>query len=148
MKTALQALEESTTTVIHVPKAIADRVQNFALSLEASMLNQPVNFADVWECKRVDSSAIAIVGYRATTKTLRLVFVAGTIYDYFPVEERIFRNLLDCGSIGTGYREGIKGQFPSEKQSKKVADHFMIDFLENEAKTMITVPIVDQEIPF
>lgn len=63
------------------------------------------------EMKKVNSSAIAAVGYDPTTKRMRIRFTSGETYDFCHVPEHIFRGLLAAGSKGEYYQQHIRGRY-------------------------------------
>jgi len=61
----------------------------------------------------VRSSAIAAVGYDATTRKLRIRFVGNVItYDFCNVPSHIYSGLLLATSKGRYYRTFIQGRYP------------------------------------
>jgi hypothetical protein len=60
----------------------------------------------------VDSSNIDSIGYDEETKTLRVQFLNGGIYDYAGVSQAQFDALLSSDSKGQYLNMAIKSQFP------------------------------------
>lgn len=64
----------------------------------------------------VNSSNLAAVGYDKATKTLRVLFQEGSMYDYFAVPEKLYRELMKSDSKGHFFQEHvIGGMFKYEK---------------------------------
>ena len=57
--------------------------------------------------KEVDSSMVYAIGYERTTKTLKVVFRSGKIWEYENVPQREYRELINSSSIGVYMRECI-----------------------------------------
>jgi hypothetical protein len=64
--------------------------------------------------KRVESGAIASVGYDSTTALLELEFVSGGVYRYYAVPPSVHRGLLAAESAGRYFREHIRDKYPAE----------------------------------
>lgn len=62
--------------------------------------------------KRVVSSAIAAIGYDATSRTLEVEFVSGRIYQYREVEATVFRAFMSADSKGSFFMENIRNDYP------------------------------------
>lgn len=89
-----------------------------SLLLAAFLLAQPVVAAEQREAinrQRVDSSAIAAVGYDAAARVLEIEFRSGAIYRYLDVPEEIHRRLLAAGSKGGFFGKNIRDKFRSER---------------------------------
>lgn len=63
----------------------------------------------------VQSSNVSAIGYDPVTKTLRVTFLSGGIYDYEGVAEEIFQAFLHAESKGRYFRTNIKGHYPTYK---------------------------------
>ncbi len=50
-------------------------------------------------------------GYDPKTMTMEVVFVNGTIYQYFDVPEHVFQGLLSAPSAGIYFNSSIKGTY-------------------------------------
>ena len=61
--------------------------------------------------KLVASSAIRAVGYDAKSRTMEVEYAADEIYDYFPVPEDLYRELLLSRSKGSFVEQRVKGRF-------------------------------------
>lgn len=59
----------------------------------------------------VDSSMLASVGYDAKTQTLEVEFNNGGVYQYFDVEEEVYKNLLSAESIGSYFYHNIRDDY-------------------------------------
>jgi hypothetical protein len=53
--------------------------------------------------------------YDPVTRTLRIVYVSGSVYDYKDVPEEVYREMKKAPSKGTYLNEEIKTRFPFEK---------------------------------
>ena len=56
----------------------------------------------------VESSNLKSVGYEPASKTLRIQFNTGTVYDYYNVPEQVFQNLLNAESKGRYFHAAIR----------------------------------------
>ena len=61
------------------------------------------------------SSVIGAMHYDPGSKTLRIIFLSGRIYDYKEVPERIYKHLKAAPSKGTFLNREIKGRYDFEK---------------------------------
>ncbi|RYF94548.1 MAG: KTSC domain-containing protein [Caulobacteraceae bacterium] len=59
----------------------------------------------------VASSNIAEIGYDEGERTLEVLFLNGSIYQYFEVPVQIFTELMQATSVGQYLNANIKGQF-------------------------------------
>lgn len=59
----------------------------------------------------VSSSNVASVGYDPESSTLEIEFNNGAIYQYFDVNENIYNELLNAGSVGGYLASNIKGKY-------------------------------------
>lgn len=59
----------------------------------------------------VESSAIAEVGYDATTNTLEILFKSGHVYQYFDVPQTTHDEFMAAPSIGQYYTSYIRNVF-------------------------------------
>jgi hypothetical protein len=57
--------------------------------------------------KEVDSSMVHAVGYDRKTKTLKVIFRSGKIWEYEGVPLKEYQALMKSGSIGSYMRECI-----------------------------------------
>lgn len=53
--------------------------------------------------------------YDAGTKTLRIIYLSGAIYDYKNVPEEIYKDIKAAASKGAFLNGSIKGHFPFKK---------------------------------
>jgi hypothetical protein len=63
------------------------------------------------EMQRVDSSAVAELGYDPETKTLRVVFPSGAVWDYSNVSQQRYDALVGAPSIGKYYSKEIRAGY-------------------------------------
>lgn len=59
----------------------------------------------------VASSNIASIGYDASSHTLEVEFLSGTIYQYFGVPENMYDELMQAGSKGRFLNTYIKNAY-------------------------------------
>jgi hypothetical protein len=73
------------------------------------------------------SSQLTAYGYDPATKTLRLHFVSGGVYEYEAVPQEAFDAMKCCESIGTFLGTSIKGQYKYRRVEAgglgQIADH-------------------------
>ncbi|MCF3109391.1 KTSC domain-containing protein [Niabella sp. CC-SYL272] len=63
------------------------------------------------------STVIAHFNYHAETKTLKIRFVSGAVYDYYEVPETIYQELKTASSKGTYFNQYIKDVYPFERRA-------------------------------
>ncbi len=63
----------------------------------------------------VVSSEIEWIGYESKRSMLQVEFIAGSVYQYEEVPERIFHEFLEAPSHGTFFERQVKGRFPYRK---------------------------------
>jgi hypothetical protein len=63
--------------------------------------------------QRVESTAIAAVGYSKRQHILEIEFVNGAIYRYFDVRPTVYRDLMSAQSKARFYDFNIKGRYRS-----------------------------------
>jgi len=56
----------------------------------------------------VKSSQISMVGYDELTKTMRVAFVRGAMYEYHPVEKSVYDALITSDSVGADFNKLVK----------------------------------------
>ena len=61
------------------------------------------------------SSVVAHMHYDVATKTLRVVFVSGMVYDYKNVPEKVYTAMKTSGSKGIYLNKHIKNHYAFEK---------------------------------
>ncbi|WP_235153102.1 KTSC domain-containing protein [Dyadobacter sp. CY345] len=61
------------------------------------------------------SSVVSNFTYFLKSKTLRIVFVSGTVYDYKNVPEEVYLEMKASFSKGTYLNENIKGAYDFDK---------------------------------
>lgn len=61
----------------------------------------------------VNSSNINSVGYDIRTKTLRIEFHGGSIYEYYNVPEHVYAALMSAPSHGSYFHQNIKNNYQS-----------------------------------
>jgi len=62
-----------------------------------------------------NSSNVKAVGYDEDTKTLRVEFLKGGVYDYIGVPESEHSALMSSSSVGSYIARNIKGKYESRK---------------------------------
>jgi hypothetical protein len=67
------------------------------------------------DLQRVTSSNLQAIGYDEQSKTLRILFLGGAVYDYFNVPVSLHRSLMTSHSKGHFFQEHVVGQFRYEK---------------------------------
>lgn len=60
----------------------------------------------------VASSNIASIGYDATTETLEIEFLSGSVYQYYNVPQNVYDELMAEGSKGRFLNTYIKNAYP------------------------------------
>jgi len=63
----------------------------------------------------VSSSNLASVGYDSTTRTLRVEFRSGAVYEYDNVPEAEYQGLMNASSKGSYLHENIKNRYSYRK---------------------------------
>jgi len=61
------------------------------------------------------STVIKSFSYDKTESRLRIVFVSGKVYDYFPVPEALYEEMKQSFSKGTFFNEVIKPNYECKK---------------------------------
>jgi hypothetical protein len=61
------------------------------------------------------SSVVAAIKYDATSSTLRVIYVSGTVYDYKNVPEEVYVAMKTSFSKGTFLNQHVKGKYEYEK---------------------------------
>ncbi|HEX7844751.1 MAG TPA: KTSC domain-containing protein [Chitinophagaceae bacterium] len=61
------------------------------------------------------SSVISSIIYRASSATLRIVYVSGMVYDYKKVPEKVYNAMKTALSKGSFLNKYIKGKYEFEK---------------------------------
>ncbi len=61
------------------------------------------------------SSVIASFSYDNANATLRVIFLSGSVYDYYHVPEAMYHEMKVTGSKGTFLNASIKGNYPFRK---------------------------------
>lgn len=61
------------------------------------------------------SREIEWIGYEPKRNMLQVEFIAGSIYQYEPVPETVYRDFLKADSYGGFFETEIKGRFPHRK---------------------------------
>ena len=59
----------------------------------------------------VSSSNIASVGYDEANSILEVEFINGSVYEYFDVPERVYREFIGSGSLGAYLNSQIRAQY-------------------------------------
>ena len=63
------------------------------------------------------SSVVAAIRYDASSSTLRVVYVSGTVYDYKNVPEKVYNEMKKASSKGEFLNKEIKPNYEFEKKS-------------------------------
>lgn len=63
----------------------------------------------------VNSSAIAGIGYDATTTTLEVCFKRGAVYQFFDVPDVVHQEFMQADSKGTFFNNHIKNDYRCTK---------------------------------
>ena len=63
----------------------------------------------------VESTSLASAGHDARSAVLELQFRNGTVYQYFLVPPRVYRDLLGAGSKGRYFNQNIRGRYPYQR---------------------------------
>jgi hypothetical protein len=72
--------------------------------------------------QRVDSSAIAKVGYSKRRHVLEIEFANGAIYRYLDVPPSVYHDLISAGSKARFYDFNIKGKYRSVHVRPRIKD--------------------------
>lgn len=59
----------------------------------------------------VASENLSSVGYESTTATLEVEFRSGRVYEYHPVPEDVYRELMRAPSLGSFFYHRIRGRY-------------------------------------
>jgi hypothetical protein len=65
--------------------------------------------------KRVDSTAIAAIGYSKRRHILEIEFVNGAVYRYLDITPSTYRELMIADSKARYYDSNIRGNYPSAR---------------------------------
>ena len=68
--------------------------------------------------KKVDSSVIAKVSYKAEEDTLDVVFVNESLYRYFGVPKKVYDKFMESDSKGEFFNQNIKDRYSCFKKVK------------------------------
>lgn len=63
----------------------------------------------------VTSSNIASIGYDASSQTLEVEFLNGSVYQYFDVPQHIYNGIMSADSHGQYIAQNIKGVYRYSK---------------------------------
>ncbi len=72
--------------------------------------------------QRIESSAIAKVGYSKRRHILEIEFVNGAIYRYLDVPSSMYRDLISAESKARFYDFNIKGKYRSARVQPRIKD--------------------------
>ncbi len=72
--------------------------------------------------QRVDSSAIAKVGYSKRRHILEIEFANGAVYRYLDVPSSMYRDLISAESKARFYDFNIKGKYRSARVQPRIKD--------------------------
>jgi hypothetical protein len=70
---------------------------------------------DDFELVQVSSANFKAVGYDSKSKTLRIVFIASEIYDYYNVPESVYDAFMTAASKGRYYLTNICKRYPHNR---------------------------------
>lgn len=79
----------------------------------------------------LNSTMVSAVGYDLATKTLRVKFKKGAIYDYRRVPTEVFCKLMGAGSIGLGMHANIfdKYKFVIVSKPKEISVEEIVEIM-------------------
>ena len=61
------------------------------------------------------SSVVTAIRYDATSSTLRVIYVSGSVYDYKDVPEKVYKEMKEAFSKGEFLNKHIKPKYEFEK---------------------------------
>ena len=61
------------------------------------------------------SSVVSSMQYDLAAGTLRVIYISGSVYDYFNVPEAVYMEMKSSGSKGTYLNKYIKGNYSFNK---------------------------------
>jgi hypothetical protein len=64
---------------------------------------------------KVDSTNLQAVGFDKQSKTMRILFNEGAMYDYFGVPEKVHGSLMEADSLGSFFQQNIVGRYRFQK---------------------------------
>ena len=70
--------------------------------------------AFVWH-EVLNSTVIMMIGYNFNTRTMRLIFRSGAVYDYANVDALLVLELIEAQSVGSLFNRFIRGDFPYQR---------------------------------
>jgi len=70
------------------------------------------------QTSNVDSSTIKNVIYNFPSKSLKVTFVSGAVYEYADVDKEVYEGLCEADSQGKFFSEKIKNNFQYTKLLK------------------------------
>lgn len=59
----------------------------------------------------VSSSNIASVGHDASSQTLEVEFLNGSIYEYYDVPEHVYQELISASSVGGYFAQRVRNVY-------------------------------------
>ncbi|EPQ7004144.1 KTSC domain-containing protein [Pseudomonas aeruginosa] len=59
----------------------------------------------------VSSSNIASVGHDASSQTLEVEFLNGSIYEYYDVPEHVYQELISASTVGGYFAQRVKNVY-------------------------------------
>ena len=69
--------------------------------------------------KSVVSSNLSSMGYNPIIQTLEVEFNNGSVYQYFKVPQKVYRELESADSLGRYFSKNIRNEFPYERSNGK-----------------------------
>jgi len=65
------------------------------------------------------STVVASVKYEPRSRTLRVIYISGLVYDYQDVPEEVYLEMKSSSSKGSFLNQRIKGKYQFEKVNKE-----------------------------
>lgn len=94
------------------------RIMRIAKSFGSTLLGRANGFdtpTPGMNMRLLESSSLRRVGYSQTSRTMRIEFKAGGIWDYFPLPPSEHEGLMKAGSHGRYFYSRIKGRYSCRK---------------------------------
>src|ERR1039458_501934 len=64
---------------------------------------------------KVKSTNLSAIGYDRPSRTMRILFLEGSAYDFEGIPAKLYNQLMEADSKGTFFQECIKGQYNFRK---------------------------------
>lgn len=78
------------------------------------------------QLQSVNSSQINAIGYAAATKTMRIEFKSGSLYEYANITPELFEQFAKAPSVGSFFYKNIK-PFPDKYPYVKLEDNKAVE---------------------